>query len=843
MTRASLLVAIVLLAALACGGEPTSPAVPVSPKAIRIEIGDTVVQSFAAGDTLALFTIQAAEQTDLAIFAQGEAGNFYITISDSVTQELLGAGQIMQDPAPAHLSLSRTDAVTVPAARVLLVQIFHFVPNTSGRVRFFVYRINRSPEVQPSTIAASDTVASETLENLADIDEFLFDAAAGEELIAFIQGEPGVVPGGLSLRVLSPSGLEQLGGASGVGADGELEGHTTGRFVIPTAGKYRLSAGYLGVLETSAENPGTGSYRILLRRINRSPEHVPVVVVPGDTLNGESIDFVGDVDEFQVPVVADSAYNVFVQMGGSSENASLQLTVLSGQEEIAFAASNVGDSALAGRFTGNFTASATGSLKVRVLGPSDRVGLQRGPYRLFVYPIDRSPELAPATLAAGDSVTETIEYPGDIDNFTLSRPSTGVVNLILHRSADRPEWLDLTWAPGGESETVNCFGFFPATSAGCPTGRRTLTGPLPLTIASQLGATTPFRGEYSLVAIAIDTTAEVSPQIVLNQPISEELNPRGDMDIFELNYSAGTLIELVGTGGGVPGNGVNFTFENPSGVFMPGYADEFPITSGRMTLPTSGIYRIRVYGSPTGAVAPYTLEVRTFPSGTESVPGSLSPGDSVSTEAIDQLGDVDDFVITATPGSEVQTFVREGSFRLFADAVVAGSSTLIQAGVHSSTGRVIVPASGKFGVRIYEPRRFSSSLRVSDFGFTGAYSVSVHQINRAPETLGAALTLGMTMNGESMDIEGDVDEFTFAGTAGQQVTGSVSVPFVFDRFVPLNMEIVDPVTGNILGNAASGDGTVATTGSVTLPATRTYLIRMRTVDSTLGKGGYRFRVQ
>jgi hypothetical protein len=57
------------------------------------------------------------------------------------------------------------------------------------------------------------------------------------------------------------------------------------------------------------------------------------------------------------------------------------------------------------------------------------------------------------------------------------------------------------------------------------------------------------------------------------------------------------------------------------------------------------------------------------------------------------------------------------------------------------------------------------------------------------------------------------------------------------------MEIVDPVTGNILGNAASGDGTVATTGSVTLPATRTYLIRMRTVDSTLGKGGYRFRVQ
>jgi hypothetical protein len=842
MTRASLLAAVLLLGTFACGGDPTGPDAPISPRAVRIAVGDTVVQSFAAGDTLALFTIQTTEQTDLAIFAQAEEGNFYISISDSVSQEFVGGGQILQDAVPGHLTLNRTDAIAAPAGRVLLVQVFHFVPNAGGRIRFWVYRINRSPEVQPVAVAADDTVASETLENSADIDEFLFDAAAGEEFIAFIQGEPGVVPGGLSVRVLSPSGTEQLAGTSGAGAGTELEGHATGRFVTATAGRYRLSAGYFGVLETSAEFPGTGSYRLLLRRINRSPEHVPVLLAPGDTLEGESIDFVGDVDEFQVPVVADSAYNVFVQMGGSSQNASLQLTVISGQQEIAFAASNVGDSALSERFTGNFTPSSTGSVKIRVLGPQDRLGLQRGPYRLFVYPINRGPEQASASMTAGDSITETIEYPGDIDKFTLSAPSTGMVNLILHRSVEPVDWLELGWTQAGHNESLNCFGEH-SFDQGCPSGRISVTAPITLTIASQLGAVTPFRGQYSLVALAIDSTPEGPDHLVLDQIASEELNPRGDLDIHQFDYSAGDLIELVGTGGSTPGNGVSFTIHGPDGVFMPGYADAFPLLSNRMSFPRAGTYYIRIFGSPIGSPVPYTVMFRSVASGTEAVSGALAPGDSVAGETTDNLGDVDDFVINAAPGSEIQAFLRESSFRLVVDAVVAGTNTPIQAGVHNGTGRLTVPASGKVGLRIYEPRTFASALRFSEFTFTGPYSVSVHQIDRAPETLPSTVTVGTTVNGESMDIEGDIDEFTFAGTAGQQVTGTVSVPFIFDRYVELNMEIVDPLTGSVLASAASGDGTVVSTETITLPATRTYMVRFRTVDSTLGKGGYRFRIQ
>ena len=839
MTPHRLLAGGCLLTVLACGGDSTGPGDSVPSTATPIAVGDTIVQSFAAGDTLALYTIRSSEHIDLAVFAQAELGGFLLAIRDSATGELLGYSDTFQDQGPGP---NRTSAVAAPPGRVLLLEVFSLAPNAAGRVRLWVYRINRSPEVAPSAVALGDTITGETLENIADIDEFVFEAAAGAEFIAYVQGDPGVPPGGLLLQVLSPSGGEPLAVAANSAGDVELEAQPTGRFVAPVAGTYRIEVGLLRVLGTSAEFPGTGSYRFMVRGIDRKPEHTPVLLAPGDTLVGESIEFVGDIDEFQVPVVADSAYNVFAQMQGASANAQLQLTVIAGGQEIAFLTSVVGDTALAARFTGNFTASSSAALIVRVLAPSNLMGLQRGPYRLFVYPVNRAPELAPTSLSPGDSTAETIEFPGDIDKFTLSRPSTGVVNLILNRGTARAEWLDLTWTQPGGNETLHCFGPFSPGNAGCATGRLSLAGPLPLTVASQLETTTPFRGEYSLVALAIDTTPEVPAEIVLNQQIQEELNPRGDMDAYDLAYSAGTLIELVGTGGSIPDNGVNFTFDDPNGIHLGGYADAFPITSGRMTLPASGTYRLKLSGSPNGA-APYTLEVRTVGSDTETASASLSPGDSVSVETINQPGDVDDFVLNAAPGSEVQTFVREGSFQLHIDPIVAGTSTPIGTGGNFNTGRLTVPPSGKLGIRIYEPRSFHSALREHGFVFTGPYSVSVHQINRAPETLGVAIVLGTTMNGESLDLEGDVDEFTFPGTAGQQIAGSISAPLGLERHTEVTLEIVDPSTGNVLGSAASFDASVHTTGAVSLPGTRTYIVRIRGALSTEGKGGYRFVIQ
>jgi hypothetical protein len=118
----------------------------------------------------------------------------------------------------------------------------------------------------------------------------------------------------------------------------------------------------------------------------------------------------------------------------------------------------------------------------------------------------------------------------------------------------------------------------------------------------------------------------------------------------------------------------------------------------------------------------------------------------------------------------------------------------------------------------------------------------VHAIDRAPETLGATVTLGTTKDGEAIDLEGDIDEFSFSGTAGQSVSATIEAPFAFEGAY-VELAIIDPSNGSVLGTAQTWDATVASTGSIVLPATRTYRVRVAPVEDTRGKGGYRFLVQ
>jgi hypothetical protein len=843
------LAASALLAASACGGEPTVPSNPESPKpvvAARIAVGDTVVTILASSDSFVFYTIQPSESVELAIFVQAEQGSFTLGITDSTTGETLGLALAVEDGAPGHLTLSRSDIVQTQANQVLLLRVQALRTGTSGRLRFWVYRISRAPEVLPNGIAIEDTLHGEVLENSADIDEFVFSATVGEEFIAFIQGEHGIIPSGLELQVFSPSGDKVALATNGSG-DVELEAQPSGRFVIPATGTYRVAIGQFYATRTTMDFPGTGGFRALIRRIDRTPEHTLDTLAAGDTLGGEAVDFVGDVDEFRVPVTADSIYNVFLQTLASPDPVTIRVRVSSGAGEIGLTSSNAGDSTLAGQFTGNFTATASGTITVQVAGASDGPGLDRGPYRLFVYPVNRAPELAPTSLTAGDSVVESIEYPGDIDAFIVSPPATGVLNLILRRGNARDEWLDFTWTGSMGTGILSCYPRFGETETGCGSGRLTVAGPLRIEIASQFGGTTGFRGTYRLVTLPIDLAPEGRPvQFAIGDIVTEELNPVGDGDGYEFPYSAGDLIELQGTGGsGSSGDGFLISVGGPAGGFAPGYAEYLPASTGWFKFLTTGSCRVSVRGASLGREVtergPYTFSIRRVSSAAEIVSSPLAIGDSVSGETIGQIGDVDDFTLAGPAGAEVQVFLR-GAMRLTVDGVVVGTSTLIRAGALYASGRLTLPAGGQIGLRVYEPRTYSGALHESGLSFTGPYSIAVHQIDRAPETIGSALTLGTTANGEAIDFEGDVDEFTFPGNAGQRVTATLSAPFSFDGAY-VRLDIVDSSNGQVLGTATANDATQVSTGSVLLPAAGTYRLIVYGVDDTRGKGGYRLVVQ
>lgn len=836
-----------LLALAACGSDSTEPPDPPGPQdpggpdAVRIAIGDTVEVALSVESPIATLSIRSESGVELAVFHQALAGEVSLTLLDSVTRDPIDEQFVPTDSDRTHLGLRRLFAGAIEGGQVLLLRAER-AGSGPARVRLVAYPIDRTPELVPASITLGDTLNGETFENLADIDEFSFEAAEGDELIAYLQGLGGAVPSGAFVRLHTADRVTQLAQAVNGAGDSELDAQPTGRFLIPGDGTYLVSVGH-SARSATAQQPGTGGYRILVRRVNRAPEVAAAMLAPGDTLSTEAIDFVGDIDEFQVPVSAGGTYNVFLHKLGSFTAPTLRVTVVAqaGIAELS-RTSSAADSVLAGQFTGSFSVPATGHLTLRVEGLTAGAGLHRGPYRLFVYAVNRGPELVPDLIPAGTSIVETIELPGDVDEFNVSPPATGITNLQLGRIT-RGGTLDLTWpGPTGEA-TSSCLGAEGPTEPACSSGHIRKTSAFRAMVESEHSFTSGFRGSYRLSALAIDTMPEGQPQtIVVGSTITESASPAGDLDVYRLVYAAADPLELRTTlPAGASGGDIVVSFRAPDGETLTWLRGGFPPRTGRFTLPVSGVYQVEVAstGFAPGGTGAYTLQFLPFPTLPEGGPPIIAAGDSLTSETIGALGDIDDFVYSAAPGSEVQGYVR-GQTVLRVDAVEAGSNTILRSGKQFTTGRMVVPAGGQVRMRVYEPRRTSLSMNEADvFSYIGPYQLVARRIDRLPESVGPALVLGVPVQAESIDPVGDVDEFVLAGTAGQPITALINIMTAWEGPQAL-VEVIDPLNGQVLGTATSNGGI---SGPIVLPATRSYTIRVRGDSDYEGGGPYRLLVQ
>ncbi len=222
----------------------------------------------------------------------------------------------------------------------------------------------------------------------------------------------------------------------------------------------------------------------------------------------------------------------------------------------------------------------------------------------------------------------------------------------------------------------------------------------------------------------------------------------------------------------------------------------------------------------------------------ETAAGNLTASETVTTEAVDSLGDVDEFTVSASAGQELIATVTSP---LWLDALEPGTPDTLRTGRTGATGVVVVPPSGQFRLRTYEPRLLVSADRVTSvFHFTGPYTLQVRPLNRAPETLPSAVTRGAHVVGESIDYFGDVDEFSFDAVAGD--TASVTLDN-FQSFgeMRLLLDLLSP-TGTVLASTNTVSGSPNTTPTVTLPVTGSYLIRVRNSNDQAGTGVYDFTV-
>ncbi|HEY6209996.1 MAG TPA: hypothetical protein VIW28_13115 [Gemmatimonadales bacterium] len=840
---------------------------------------ERVPGSFTLGDTVTGETIDPIVDVDqfrahgdggqeivAVVETQGPAGSGSVALDvvDTATNNLLGyvfADASTSNPlTTGRMRLSGTHDYLFTLGSVTSYQY----PLYRGPYRFWTYVIDRAPEHRARAIPFNTEIGNERIDRAGDVDEFTFQAAGGDYYNTFVQG------GGRTFQLeVAPQGGTTFAIATSQGSDTALFAHATGRFQIANAGTY--------VVRVTGTTPhqvaDTGAYRVYLYAIDRRPEHVPATVTPGDTVTGEDIELPGDIDEFTFSGTAGEEFNVAVRAQNGSPDTRLQLEVLTGSGTVLRSAQSVGtDTSLLRQVTGQFALPGTGTYRLRVTGSPDYGDpyQYRGPYRLFLYRIDRRPETLPDSLAFGDSLSgERIDLPGDVDEFRVTVPDTSGANLVVEFEEQPAAG---TWFTAQLIDAAT--GRLAAAPLTSQAGVRVASGRLRLAPGhyivrvdvGQYEDRPVLRGPYRLWLYRFGFGPEaVSDTFAVGDTVSgESIEPWGDADQLHFYGVRGQHVNVL-LQGLAPPTGGGFEIW----ITLPGAPPTSPVIfvssptasasleehqTTRLELPATGWYGLEVHGANWNGGAyeergAYRFAV--IPIGNtapEHVSAALAPGDSVTTEPIDTLGDWDEFTVTAAPGQEMSVVFdgRDGFTGPFAYVWVFDPATLDTLAFQPGQFRRIAgpfraPPSGRFKIAVFEPAGFFRICYDATCGgiyrFVGPYGFHVIAVNRAPEKVAASYTVGDTVRGETISPVGDIDEFTSSGTPGEQLT-------LFDRLTATSsldsaivLEVIDPATGtSLVGSnvAIFGSSTFFPVGSFTVPASGTFIVRAH----VYGEWGY-----
>jgi hypothetical protein len=817
----------------------------------EIVAGDTVQGVLATPSDAPTFLFRPPSGGEAAVFlaANGAVG---VTVSDSALRYVADVG-IGTGQAGRPITARRTAVFPVAANHPYRLRVGPSLPGGVGTYRFVVYVVDRAPESRSATLAVGDTVATEVLGTSADIDDFTFAGRAGEEYVAFVQGLGTVPAGRLHLRVLDASG-STLAEAANDRGDGELEAQGTPRVVLPSDGSYRVSVSF-GCEPADPVWPLPFRFRALLRRVDRAPERHAATLALGDTVNGEAVDFVGDVDEFRFTAAAGRLVDVFLQALSDSAGRVLSAELLGPPPFSAVVVTaSAGDTGLYSHGTGRVALPVAGTYTVRISGAPEPGRVNRGPYRAFVYGFAAEPETRAPAFAVGDSIAgEGIGAPGDLDEYTTSLADSTLVNLVLWRDAPVAASLVATLVRTSAGEAFRRTAAV-AEGTGLPglgSGRFVAPpGTYTLTVDGGSGTSGGYAGAYRVQLHRIAGSPETAAAaIAIGDTVSAEaLSPLGDYDVFHFH---GTRLQAfnVMLQRSAPGTG-SFTLsvaETPPQFWTFAWvsaSDAAPTLTahqtGRFELPHTGEFTIAVRGGANGLdvgeQGPYRIALVPWPVGPETAAAALVPGDSVVTERLDSAGDLDEFTITAAPGSFLQIVFQAagGVARLLTDDTLGLLATLGANGMRNAFGRTAMPGSGRLRIRIGATGWVAGTQSAA----ADPYGLWVDAISPLPERVAPAIALGDTVAGESIDPVGDFDEFQLAAASGDSlVAGLQPLPGTNGHGLRLSVRDADgrqiASTHTGVGYLAQPDLSHATTGVFVIPASGTYTVR---VEGAYGAG-------
>lgn len=686
----------------------------------------------------------------------------FLQSAEAVRVDVLRDSQVVastgNQPQDTSLFASHTGLIQVGLAAPYVIRVTAD-PSDSGAVgpyRLFVYAVDHRPEHIDSTIATGDTISGEQIEvdRPLDVDEFRFNAAAGDEFNLFFQAQSGA-PGTLLVADVEDANGVPLAQATSLGSDSSLS-QVSGRFAIRTTGwqRVRVLAAYPGT-------PGNvGAYRFFLYRVNRQPETRPNTLAFGDSLSGEMIELPGDVDEFRVNVLNTSAANVVVQQDSTAPGRSLLASLINPTNQVVAAALTLGPGSFgqSGRVqlaAGNYVLRVDGNGEVPPLVSPFQ--LLRGPYRLWLYRFQLSPEVASGTLMIPDTIVgESLDPPGDEDVYRFNGTRGEHINIALHGMAD-------STPNGGFRAFLMLNGSIPVAFVNVPTsspilGAQTTRLDLPTTAPytiSVTGASSPEqlfeRGPYRLAVTHVPTTPEqVSTTLMPGDSVTTELiDTPGDWDQFTIADTVGEELGLIfGTSPDQYPNYPSIVAYNPlSGDSLAGTVGQARRFTGPFRVPSGGQVSVAVFERPwvpglrecydstcggvyrfTGAYQFSVIRVNRAP---ETVSASYTIGDTVRGEAIMPTGDLDEFTATGVGGEPLSVYLRltappvgEPDHGLTLEiidpatgAILVGQGFQIFGPSFVFEGSFTVPPNGLFLIRVRGTGTFGEDITTAPYEF------------------------------------------------------------------------------------------------------------------------------
>jgi plastocyanin len=340
---------------------------------------------------------------------------------------------------------------------------------------------------------------------------------------------------------------------------------------------------------------------------------------------------------------------------------------------------------------------------------------------------------------------------------------------------------------------------------------------------------------------------------VVGDTVQDEIRPAGDVDEIRFDGQAGQEINVYFQAlSGAQNQHLALYLLDPQGQQLGSITSAGTDQTlkgqgfGWIRLPRDGSYILRVRGWNGTEQGPYRIYVMPIALGPERIARTITVGSIVTGEEIDPVGDVDEFTFTGTKGQFVNVFFQatsgSASDRLWVSLLSPqrdnlesiysdGTDPLLDG---RSMGRMELPSTGTYTLRV-------EGADVSED--EGSYRLQVVPLGNAPESLPATVTQGPVISGESISPRGDVDYFTFTGTAGDEVvvffqatSGEYGSEFALTLYEP---------DGDQLQTAYSRGSDVTLEGQgfgpVRLAQTGTYRLRVRGYQG-VEQGPYQFQV-